>query len=82
MKRCSERAGKWLELLEQIAPALTRAAVIRDPNTSAGIGQWAVIQAMAPSIGVELSLINMRDASSIEPTMPPLRTDRDRSYIS
>ena len=60
-------AGKWLELLKQIAPALTRAAVIRDANTSTGIAQWAVIQAMAPSIGVELSLINMRDASSIEP---------------
>ena len=60
-------AGKWLELLKQIAPALTRAAVIRDPSTPTGIGQWAVIQAMAPSIGVELSLINIRDASSIEP---------------
>ena len=58
-------AGKWLELLKQIAPALTRAAVIRDANTSTGIAQWAVIQAMAPSIGVELSLINMRDAGSI-----------------
>jgi len=45
-------AGKWLELLKQIAPAVTRAAVIRDPNASAGIGQWAVIQAMTPSRGV------------------------------
>jgi len=59
-------AGKWLELLKQIAPALTRAAVMRDPNISAGIGQWAVIQAMAPSMGVDLSLVNMRDASEIE----------------
>ncbi len=59
-------AGKWLELLKQIAPAVTRAAVIRDPNISSGIGQWAVIQAMAPSMGVELSLINMRDAGAIE----------------
>jgi putative ABC transport system substrate-binding protein len=59
-------AGKWLELLKQIAPAVTRAAVIRDPNISSGIGQWAVIQAMAPSMGVELSLINMRDAGEIE----------------
>jgi putative ABC transport system substrate-binding protein len=67
-------AGKWLELLKQIAPVLTRAAVMRDPNTSSGIGQWAVIQAIAPSIGVELSLINMRDASSI--TLPPWRTPR------
>jgi putative ABC transport system substrate-binding protein len=59
-------AGKWLELLKEIAPAVTRGAVLRDSNTSTGIGQWAVIQAMAPSIGVELSLINIRDASSIE----------------
>jgi len=59
-------AGKWLELLKQTVPAVTRAAVIRDPNTSPGIGQWAVIQAMAPSLGVELSLINIRDAAGIE----------------
>jgi putative ABC transport system substrate-binding protein len=59
-------AGKWLELLKQIAPAVTRAAVIRDPNISAGIGQWAVIQAIAPSMGVELSLVNIRDAGEIE----------------
>ena len=59
-------AGKWLEVLKQIAPAVTRAAVIRDPNTPAGIGQWAVIQAMAPSMGVELSPVNLRDAGEIE----------------
>jgi putative tryptophan/tyrosine transport system substrate-binding protein len=59
-------AGKWLELLKQIAPAVTRAAVMRDPTISLGIGQWAVIQAMAPSAGVDLSLVNMRDASEIE----------------
>jgi putative ABC transport system substrate-binding protein len=59
-------AGKWLELLKQTVPAVTRAAVIRDPNSSTGIGQWAVIQAMAPSMGVELSLINFRNASEIE----------------
>jgi putative tryptophan/tyrosine transport system substrate-binding protein len=59
-------AGKWLELLKQIAPAVTRAAVMRDPNISAGIGQWAVIQAMAPSMGVELRLVNIRDAGEIE----------------
>jgi putative tryptophan/tyrosine transport system substrate-binding protein len=59
-------AGKWLELLKQIAPAVTRAAVMRDPSISLGIGQWAVIQAMAPSTGVDLSLVNMRDASEIE----------------
>jgi putative ABC transport system substrate-binding protein len=59
-------AGKWLEFLKQIAPPVTRAAIIRDPDTSGGIGQWAVIQAMAPSMGVELSLINIRGAGQIE----------------
>jgi putative tryptophan/tyrosine transport system substrate-binding protein len=59
-------AGKWLELLKQIAPQVTRAAIIRDPSASAGIGQWAVIEAMAPSMGIELSLINIRDAGEIE----------------
>jgi putative tryptophan/tyrosine transport system substrate-binding protein len=42
--------GKWLELLKQIAPAVTRAAVIRDPAITAGIGQWAAIHSMAPSV--------------------------------
>jgi putative ABC transport system substrate-binding protein len=59
-------AGKWLELLKQIAPPVTRAAVMRDPSASGGIGQWAVIQAMGPSAGVELSLINIRDAGELE----------------
>jgi putative ABC transport system substrate-binding protein len=59
-------AGKWLELLKQIAPAVTRAAVMRDPTISLGIGQWAVIQAMAPSTGVDLSLVNMRDVNEME----------------
>jgi putative tryptophan/tyrosine transport system substrate-binding protein len=59
-------AGKWLELLKQTVPAVTRAAVIRDPSGSAGIGQWAVIDAMAPSMGVELSLINIRGAGELE----------------
>ena len=52
-------SGKWLELLKQIAPDLTRAAVIRDPAQSAGIGQWGAIQAVAPSITVLVSPINV-----------------------
>jgi putative ABC transport system substrate-binding protein len=59
-------AGKWLGLLKQIAPTVKRAAVIRDATILPGIGQWAVIQAMAPSMGVDLSLVNMRDAGEIE----------------
>ena len=59
-------SGKWLELLKQIAPGMTRAAVLRDPAITAGIGQFAAIQAVAPSLGVEVSPINVRDASEIE----------------
>jgi putative tryptophan/tyrosine transport system substrate-binding protein len=59
-------AAKWLELLKQIAPNVTRAAVLRDPAITAGIGQFAVIQAAARSFGVEVSAVNLRDASEIE----------------
>jgi putative ABC transport system substrate-binding protein len=58
--------GKWLELLKEIAPSVTRAAVLRDATLAAGIGQFAVIQSVAPSIGVEVSAINLRDAAEIE----------------
>jgi putative tryptophan/tyrosine transport system substrate-binding protein len=59
-------SGKWLELLKQIAPGVTRAAVLRDPAITSGIGQFAVIQSVAPSVGVEVSAINVRDAGEIE----------------
>jgi putative ABC transport system substrate-binding protein len=55
-------SGKWLELLKQIAPNVNRAAVLRDPTSTAGIGQFAVIQSVAPSVGVEVSPINTNDA--------------------
>ena len=58
--------GKWLELLKEIAPGVTRVAVLRDPAIAAGIGQFAVIQSVAPSLGVEVSPINLRDAGEIE----------------
>jgi putative tryptophan/tyrosine transport system substrate-binding protein len=58
--------GKWLELLKEIAPGVTRAAVLRDAAITAGIGQFAVIQSVAPSVGVEVSPINVRDAGEIE----------------
>ena len=58
--------GKWPELLKQIAPGVTRAAVLWDPSTPAGIGQFAVIQSVAPSIGMELSPVTMRDATETE----------------
>ena len=59
-------SAKWLELLKEIAPRVTRAAVLRDPAITAGIGQFAAIQAVAPSLGVEVSPINLRDAAEIE----------------
>jgi len=59
-------AGKWLELLKQIAPRVTRAAVLRDPAVTSGTGQLGAIQSVAPSFGVELSPINSRDVVEIE----------------
>jgi putative ABC transport system substrate-binding protein len=59
-------AGKWLEMLKQIAPGMTRAAVLRDPAISSGPAQFAAIQSAAPSVGVEISAINLRDAGEIE----------------
>jgi putative ABC transport system substrate-binding protein len=59
-------SAKWLELLKEIRPTLTRAAVLRDPAITSGIGQFAVIQSVAPSVGVEVSAINLRDAAEIE----------------
>jgi putative ABC transport system substrate-binding protein len=59
-------SGKWLELLKQIAPSLTRVAILRDPATAAGIGQFAAIQSVAPSFAVELRPIDMREVGEIE----------------
>jgi len=59
-------SGKWVELLKQLAPGVTRAAVLRDFGSSAGIGQWAIIQAGASSIGMETVPINLREPSQIE----------------
>ena len=59
-------SGKWLELLKEIAPSVARAAVLRDPAIPAGIGQLAVIQILAPPLGLNVSAINVRDARDIE----------------
>jgi putative tryptophan/tyrosine transport system substrate-binding protein len=58
--------AKWLELLKQVAPGVTRVAVIRDPAITAGAGQFGAIQSVAPSFGVEVSPISARDAPEIE----------------
>jgi putative ABC transport system substrate-binding protein len=58
--------GKWLELFKEIAPSVTRVAVLRDPGFAHGIGQFAVIQAVAPSVGIEVSPIDVREPDQIE----------------
>ena len=59
-------SAKWLELLKEIVPGVTRAVVLRDPTAITGIGQFAVIQSVARSVGVEVSPLNLRDASETE----------------
>jgi putative tryptophan/tyrosine transport system substrate-binding protein len=61
-----DTSGKWLELLKQIAPGVARAAVIHDPSITSGTGQLAAIQAVAQSVGVELTPVGLRDASRFE----------------
>ena len=58
--------GKWLELLKQIAPGVTRVAVLRDPTQGSATGQFGAIQTVAPSLGVEVIPVNLRDVSEIE----------------
>jgi|KBSMisStandDraft_5_1062788.scaffolds.fasta_scaffold507749_1 putative ABC transport system substrate-binding protein len=59
-------SAKWIELLKQIAPSITRVAVLRDAAITSGIGQFAVIQSVAPSLGVDVTAINVHDAAEIE----------------
>jgi putative tryptophan/tyrosine transport system substrate-binding protein len=59
-------SGKWPELLKEIAPSVTRAVVLRDPAIASGPGQFAAIQAVASSLGVELRPVDVRDAGEIE----------------
>ena len=59
-------SGKWLELLREIAPGLTRAIVLWDPAITSGIGQFAIIQAAATSAGVDLKPVNLSDAGEVE----------------
>ena len=59
-------SGKWLELLKEIAPSVTRAAVLREAAVASGVGQYAIIQALAPSLGIELRTIDLHDPGEIE----------------
>jgi putative ABC transport system substrate-binding protein len=73
-------AAKWLELLKEISPGVTRAAVLRDPAIAAGIGQFAAIQAVGLS-GIELSVIDLRDAKEIEQALAAFARDPNGGLI-
>jgi len=74
--------GKWLEVLKEFAPSMTRAAVLRDPTFAGGIGQFAAIQALAPpSLGVELTPIDVRDPDKIERAIAAFALERNGGLI-
>jgi putative tryptophan/tyrosine transport system substrate-binding protein len=73
--------GKWLELLKEIAPSVTRAAVLRDAGTAAGIGQFAVVQSVAPSVGIEVSPIDLRGPAQIERVIATFAQKSNRGII-
>ena len=66
LQNCRGISGKWMELLKEIAPNVTRVAVLRDPTIAAGAGQLGAIQSVAPSFGVELLPVGVRDIGEIE----------------
>jgi putative ABC transport system substrate-binding protein len=72
---------KWLELLKEVAPRVTRVAVLRDALTPVGIGQLAAIQGVAPSFGVELTPLVVRDAGEIEPAVAAFARSPDDGLI-
>ena len=73
--------AKWLEVLKEIAPSATRAAVIRDPTIAAGLGLWAAIQSMSPSVAIEVSPINMTNAGEIERAVAAFARDPNGGLI-
>jgi putative ABC transport system substrate-binding protein len=74
-------SAKWLELLREIAPGLTRAAIVRDADGFAGIGQWAVIQAAASPLGIELTPIDPRDIHEVQLAVSSLQQARNSGLI-
>jgi putative ABC transport system substrate-binding protein len=68
--------AKWLELLKEITPGVTRVAILRDPTTAAGMGQFGAIQSVAPSFGVEVNPVSLRDPGAIERGVAALRAHR------
>src|SRR5262245_51253577 len=74
-------SGKWLELLKEIAPHVTRAAVLRDPTIASGIGQFAAIQAVAPSLGIELVAVDVREVNEIDGALTGFARSRNGGMI-
>jgi putative tryptophan/tyrosine transport system substrate-binding protein len=74
--------GKWLELLKEIAPGVTRVAVLRDPAITAGIGQFAVIQSVAPSVGVDVIPVNLSGPAEIERAVAAFARSANGGLIS
>jgi len=73
-------SGKWLELLKEIAPSLTRAIVLWDPAITAGIGQFTIIQSVATSAGVDVKPVKLRDAGEIERAITAKAVPSDHPY--
>jgi putative ABC transport system substrate-binding protein len=67
-------SGKWLELLKSVAPATSRAAIVRDPATPEGASQYAVIESVAPTLGIELTSVDVRDAGELERSLAAFAT--------
>ena len=74
-------SGKWLELLKEIAPRVTRVAVLRDPTIAQGIGQFAAIQSVGPSLGIEVTPVDVRDAGEIERAVAAFAREPNGSLI-
>jgi putative ABC transport system substrate-binding protein len=74
-------SGKWPELLKEIAPQIRRVAVLRNPSNAAGIGQWAIMQAVAGSIGLELSPVNVQNADDVERGIDSFAQGSNRGLI-
>jgi len=74
-------SGKWLELLKEIAPRVKRAAILRDSSIAPGLGEFGAIQALAPSLGVELRPVDVRDAGEIERAITAFAQGSDAGMI-
>jgi putative ABC transport system substrate-binding protein len=74
-------SAKWLEMLKEIAPRVTRAGIVRDPNSVAEIGMFGAIQSVAPSLGMQLSPISLGDASEIERGISAFAREPNRGLI-